>query len=110
MAAVLYAAFAGMQKGIVNPWIMRGAIDICYAIIALPIVLIVVPWPEPHVCLIFASTWGIHTAYKVLQAMAYTRGADTVVYPVVRGSGSLFTVIVAFYFLENYLVGANWLV
>lgn len=59
MAAVLYAAFAGMQKGIVNPWIMRGAIDISYGITALPIALIVVPWPEPHMWLIFAVTWGI---------------------------------------------------
>ena len=98
MAAVLHAAFAAMQKGIVNPWIMRGAIDISYGIIALPIALIAVPWPEPHMWLIFAVTWGIHTAYKVLQAMAYTRGAYTVVYPVVRGSGSLFTIIAAFLF------------
>ena len=44
MAAVLHAAFAAMQKGIVNPWIMRGAIDISYGIIALPIALI----DEPH--------------------------------------------------------------
>jgi multidrug transporter EmrE-like cation transporter len=29
----------------------------------------------------------------VLQAMAYSRGAYTVVYPVVRGTGPLFTVI-----------------
>ncbi len=98
VAAVLHAAFAAMQKGIVNPWIMRGAIDISYGIIALPIALIAVPWPEPHMWLIFAVTWGIHTAYKVLQAMAYMRGAYTVVYPVVRGSGSLFTIIAAFLF------------
>ena len=69
VAAVLHAAFAAMQKGIVNPWIMRGAIDISYGIIALPIALIAVPWPEPQMWLIFAVTWGIHTAYKVLQAI-----------------------------------------
>ena len=48
--------------------------------------------------LIFVVTWGIHTAYKVLQAMDYTRGAHTVVYPVVRGSVSLLTIIGAFLF------------
>ena len=40
-------------------------------------------WP------IFAGAVVIHIGYKVLQAMAYTRGAYTVVYPVVRGTGPL---------------------
>jgi beta-glucosidase-like glycosyl hydrolase len=46
-------------------------------------------WP------IFAGTVLIHVTYKVLQAMAYMRGAYTVVYPVVRGTGPLVTVLIA---------------
>ena len=55
----------------------------------------VVPWPEPHMWPIFAGAFAIHAVYKVLQAMTYTRGAYTVVYPVVRGTGPLFTVAAA---------------
>ena len=42
-------------------------------------------WP------IFAGAVGIHIVYKVLQAMTYSRGAFTVVYPVVRGTGPVVT-------------------
>lgn len=92
-AAVLHAAFGALQKGRHDPWLTRGAIDICYATLAAPFALFVVPWPEPHMWPIFATAWVIHVGYKWLQAMAYSRGAYTVVYPVVRGTGPLFAVI-----------------
>ncbi len=93
MAAVLHALFGALQKGRHDPWISRAAIDACYGVIAAPFALFVVPWPEPHMWPIFAGAWVIHSAYKVLQAMTYARGAYTVVYPVVRGTGPFFTVI-----------------
>ena len=71
------------------------AIDASYLIFAIPLALFAVPWPEPVLWPIFAGVWIIHVIYKVLQAMAYSRGAYTVVYPVVRGTGPLATVIVA---------------
>jgi len=89
-AAVLHAVFAAMQKGRINPWVMRGAMDASYGLMALPFAMFVVPWPEAHLWPILAGAWAIHTVYKVLQAMAFTRGAYTVVYPVVRGTGLLF--------------------
>lgn len=92
-AAVLHAVFGALQKGRHDPWISRAAIDICYGVIATPIALFVVPWPDPHMWPIFAGAFVIHSVYKVLQAMAYARGAYSVVYPVVRGTGPLFTVI-----------------
>lgn len=104
MAGVLHAAFGAMQKGSVDPWIMRGAIDISYGLMALPVVFYVVPWPETYQFVILVGVWFIHTAYKILQAMAYTRGAYTVVYPIVRGSAPLFTVIGA-YFLFGEIFG-----
>lgn len=91
-AAVAHAVFGAMQKGRFDPWVSRGAIDISYGLMALPFALFVVPWPEPHMWPIFAGAFVIHTAYKVLQAMTYARGAYTVVYPVIRGCGPLFTV------------------
>jgi hypothetical protein len=34
----------------------------------------------------------VHFMYKLLQAFAYSKGSFTVVYPVVRGTGPVFTV------------------
>lgn len=93
LAAVLHALFGALQKGRHDPWLSRAMIDLCYASMAAPVALFVVPWPEPHMWPIFAGAFVIHTIYKLLQAMTYDRGAYTVVYPVVRGTGPLFTVI-----------------
>ena len=103
MAAVLHALFGALQKGKHDPWLSRAAIDLSYGLIAAPFALFVVPWPEPHMWPIFAGAFAIHAVYKVLQAMTYTRGAYTVVYPVVRGTGPLFTVAAAgVVFAETY--------
>ena len=93
LAAVLHALFGALQKGRHDPWLSRAAIDACYGLIAVPFALFLVPWPEPHMWPIFAGAIVIHSVYKILQAMTYTRGAFIVVYPVVRGTGPVFTVI-----------------
>lgn len=93
LAAFLHALFGALQKGRHDPWTSRAAIDASYGLIAAPFALFVVPWPEPHMWPIFAGAWAIHLVYKLLQAAAYQRGAYTVVYPVVRGTGPLFAVI-----------------
>ena len=98
-----------MQKGSVDPWIMRGAIDISYGLMALPIVIYIVPWPETYQFVILVGVWFIHTGYKILQAMAYTRGAYTVVYPIVRGSAPLFTVIGAYFLFGEVFGLGEWL-
>ena len=108
MAAVFHAAFAAMQKGRVDPWVMRGAMDVSYGLMALPVALFVVPWPAAHLWPILAGAWAIHTLYKTLQAMAYTRGAYTVVYPVVRGSGPLFTVVGAYFLFGEVFTRGQW--
>lgn len=95
MAAFLHALFGALQKGRHDPWISRAAIDASYGLIAAPFALFVVPWPEPHMWPVFVGAFLIHAVYKVLQAMTYTRGAYSVVYPVVRGTGPLFAVLAA---------------
>ena len=103
LAAVLHALFGALQKGKHDPWLSRAVIDLTYGVIAAPFALFVVPWPEPQMWPIFAGAFGIHVIYKLLQAMTYDRGAYTVVYPVVRGTGPLFTVIGAgLVFGEHY--------
>jgi len=109
VAALLHAVFGALQKGRHDPWLSRAAIDLSYATIAAPVALFVVPWPEPVMWPIFAGVWGIHTIYKMLQAMAYSRGAYSVVYPVVRGTGPLFTVLGAGLMFGEQFNGAQWL-
>lgn len=108
LAAVLHAVFGALQKGRFDPWVMRGAIDFCYMVLAAPFALFVVPWPEPHMWLIFLGAFVIHLFYKILQAKAYTLGAYTVVYPVVRGMGPLFTVIGAWFVFGEVFNGLQW--
>ncbi|MCO6382756.1 MAG: EamA family transporter [Vannielia sp.] len=106
LAALLHAVFGALQKGRHDPWMSRGAIDFCYGAMAAPFALFVVPWPEPHMWAIFAGAFVIHVGYKIAQAMTYTRGAYTVVYPVVRGTGPLFAVIGAgIIFGEHFTLG-----
>ena len=109
LAAVLHALFGALQKGRFDPWVTRGAIDAHYALIAAPFALFVVPWPEPFMWPIFAGAVAIHIVYKVLQAKAYTRGAYAVVYPVVRGTGPLFTVLVAGAVFGETYAALQWL-
>ncbi|MGB5870655.1 MAG: multidrug transporter, partial [Albidovulum sp.] len=108
MAAVLHAFFGALQKGRHDPWLSRAAIDASYGVIAAPIALFIVPWPEPHMWAIFAGAFVIHTVYKCAQAMTYTRGAYTVVYPVVRGTGPLFAVIGAGLVFGEHFTAGQW--
>ena len=109
LAAFLHAVFGALQKGRHDPWLTRGAIDANYSVMALPFVLFVVPAPEPHMWPIFAGAFIIHFGYKLCQAMAYSRGAYTVVYPVVRGTGPLFTVIGAYWIFGETFTLHQWL-
>lgn len=108
-AALLHAFFGALQKGRHDPWLSRGAIDFCYGVIAAPFALFVVPWPEPHMWVIFAIAYVIHVGYKLAQAHTYTKGAYTVVYPVVRGTGPLFTVIGAYFLFGEVFSLVQWL-
>lgn len=106
-AAVLHAIFGALQKGRHDPWLSRAAIDafvVLYALAMIPLV----PWPEPHMWPIFAGAWVIHILYKILQAMTYARGAYTVVYPVVRGTGPLFAVIGAGLIFGEHFSAGQW--
>ncbi|MFB2530817.1 EamA family transporter [Paracoccus sp. p4-l81] len=108
-AAVLHALFGALQKGRHDPWLSRGAIDIAAGLMAAPVALFVVPWPEPHMWPIFAGVFLIHAGYKMAQAATYARGAYTVVYPVVRGTAPLVVVIASgLVFGERYNAG-QWL-
>ena len=107
-AAFLHALFGALQKGRHDPWVSRGVIDLSYGLIAAPFALFVVPWPEPQMWVIFAIAWVVHVSYKTAQAWTYTKGAYTVVYPVVRGTGPLFAVIGATILFDEVFAPLQW--
>ena len=107
-AAFLHAVFGALQKGQHDPWLSRGAIDICYFMMAMPIAVFVLPWPEPGLWPIFLGMVIIHLIYKLMQAAAYSRGAYTVVYPVVRGTGPVFTVLGAYLIFGETFTMLQW--
>lgn len=107
-AAFLHALFGALQKGKTDPWTARTVIDAGYSTLAAPFAFFVVPWPEPDIWWMFAIAWMIHVGYKVAQASAYTYGSYTVVYPVVRGTGPVFTVIGAGLVFGEHFTGTQW--
>ncbi len=109
LAAFLHAVFGALQKGRHDPLLARGAIDAAYGLMAAPVALLVVPWPEPHMWPIFAGVFVIHALYKWATLAAYRRGAFTVVYPVMRGTGPLFAVIGAWLLFGETFTGIQWL-
>ena len=76
---------------------------------ALPLALFVVPLPEGRAWVILAGAIVIHIGYKLAQAMAYSRGAFTVVYPITRGTGPLVTVLAAGVVFGERYSGSQWL-
>ena len=109
LAAFLHAFFGALQKGRHDPLLARGAIDASYGLMAAPFAFFVVPWPEPHMWPIFAGAFVIHALYKWAALASYRRGAFTVVYPVMRGTGPLFTVIGAWLLFGETFNGVQWL-
>ncbi|SFO85547.1 DMT family transporter [Tranquillimonas alkanivorans] len=109
LAAFLHAVFGALQKGRFDPWLSRGAIDFWLFVLSLPMALFLVPWPEGAAWVILAGALVIHFTYKVGMALAFSRGAFTVVYPVVRGTGPLFAVIGAWLIFGETFTWVQWL-
>lgn len=108
VSALAHAIFGALQKGRYDPWLTRGAIDAWLCVLSAPIALFVVPWPDLTMVFILMGAIVVHFAYKVTMALAYERAAYTVVYPVVRGTGPLVTVIAASLFFSEHFTPMQW--
>lgn len=109
VSAMAHAAFGALQKWRgADPWIIRGAIDVWYFSIALPIGLFVFPLPPLELVPVLIGVFAIHAVYKLLLAGAYARGAFTVVYPVVRGTSPLATVVFAGFVFGELFGPGQW--
>ena len=109
MSAVAHAAFGALQKGRYDPWLTRGAIDGWLAVISAPVALFLVPWPNAFSAWMLAGAVVIHFIYKLTMALAYEKAAYTVVYPVVRGTGPLVTVIAASAIFGEHFTVVQWM-
>ena len=108
LSALAHAVFGALQKGRHDPWLTRGAIDSWLVVISAPVALFLVPWPDFTTAMMLAGAFVIHFAYKIAMAVAYTQAAYTVVYPVVRGTGPLITVVAAYLFFEESFSSLQW--
>ncbi len=108
-AALAHAAFGALQKGKHDPWVARGSIDLWFTLVSAPVALFVVPWPEGAMWGVLAGAMVIHFIYKVTMALAYEYAAYTVVYPVVRGTSPLFTVVGAYLLFSEIFTPVQWL-
>jgi len=110
MSAVAHAGFGALQKGRHDPWLTRGFIDLWLIVLTAPIALFIVPWPEhPSFWLIMLGVVAVHFAYKLTMALSYERAAYTVVYPVMRGTGPLVTVLAAAMIFNEHFTLVQWL-
>ncbi|OWU85221.1 multidrug transporter [Oceanicola sp. 22II-s10i] len=108
-AAFLHAVFGALQKGKIDPWLSRGAIDVWLVTMTLPMALFLFPLPEGNQWWLLLGTLPIHFVYKMGVALSYSRAAYTVVYPVVRGTGPVFTVMGAYVIFGETFTGIQWL-
>ncbi len=109
MSALAHAVFGALQKGRHDPWLMRGSIDAFLVVFSAPVALFVVPWPTMTTFLILLGAMAVHFAYKLTVALAYERAAYTVVYPVIRGTGPLVTVVGASLLFQEHFTTLQWL-
>lgn len=107
VAAVAHASLGALQKGRFDPWLTRGAIDLSASAISVPL-LFLVPLPSAPLAGLLAGAMLIHLGYKWVLAMAYSRGAFTAVYPVVRATGPLATVAFAWVVFGEVFTPGQW--
>jgi multidrug transporter EmrE-like cation transporter len=108
-AAFSHALFGALQKGRHDPWLSRGAIDLCYGLIAAALRALRRALARAAHVADLRRRLVIHVGYKVAQASAFSFGAYTVVYPVVRGTGPFFTVIGAWLLFGETFAPLQWL-
>lgn len=108
MSAVAHAVFGALQKGRHDPWLMRGSIDASLVLISAPVALFMVPWPNATTFLILLGAVVVHFVYKMTVALAYERAAYTVVYPVIRGTGPVVTVLAASLLFQEHFTVLQW--
>ncbi|MCB1451621.1 MAG: EamA family transporter [Nitratireductor sp.] len=108
LSALAHAIFGAINKGGIDPFVNRGAINVSYSLMAAPFALFVVPWPTPELFRILIAVYFIHLLYEWLQSQSFHLGAFTVVYPIARGTGPLITACFAMVAFGEFLEPSQW--
>lgn len=108
VSALAHSIFAAINKGGIDPYLNRGAINVAYSIMAAPFALYVFPLPSALVFQILILSYILHLGYEWLQAAAFSKGAFTLVYPIARGIGPLFTALIAISLFAEALEVSQW--
>ncbi len=105
-SALAHATFGAINKGGIDPFVNRGAINLAYGLFAAPFALFVFPWPSADLLWFFVFVIIVHLVYESLQAASFHLGNFTLVYPIARGTGPLAGVTLAvIIFSESYRPG-----
>lgn len=108
MSALAHAIFAAVNKGGIDPYLNRGAINIAYSAMAAPFALFVFPLPGQDLIPLLFLSYLLHIAYEWLQSGAFSRGSFTLVYPIARGIGPVVTALLALFIFSETLVLSQW--
>ncbi|MCI4660443.1 MAG: DMT family transporter [Neomegalonema sp.] len=108
-SALAHAIFGAINKSGSDPYLNRGAINLCYGAMAAPFALFILPWPSPALFAAIAVTFCVHILYEWLQARSFSLGAFTLVYPIARGTGPLAAAFLAGLVFNESLNGNQWL-
>ncbi|MCG6859600.1 MAG: DMT family transporter [Salaquimonas sp.] len=109
LSALAHAIFGAINKGGVDPFVNRGAINLCYGLMAMPIAFFVVPWPSQELFMFIGAVLIVHVVYETLQSASFHLGAFTVVYPIARGTGPFFTALAAVFIFSEHLAPGQWI-
>ena len=107
-AAALHATWNAWVRGGSNPLLHTAALVIWTGIIAIP-VAIVLPLPDQASWLLLALSIAIHVVYYFTLARAYTHGALSVVYPIMRGGAPVLVSLGSWAFIGEALGTAGWI-
>jgi len=107
-SALAHAVFGAINKGGIDPFLNRGAINLWYGAIALPFAVLTLPFPTPGLWVWIGISFVVHIVYEYLQASSFEKGDFTLVYPISRGTGPLVALVLAALFFDEQFSGMQW--
>lgn len=107
LSAMAHALFGAIVKS-GDPLLNRGAINICYGVVAAPFALFVFPLPTEELWPVIALMYLVHLCYEWFQVKSFQLGAFVLVYPIGRGFGPLLIALAAVVVFDERLSFLQW--
>lgn len=108
LSAIAHATFGAINKGGIDPFVNRGAINIAYGLFAAPFALFVFPMPSSDLWLMFIVVVAVHLVYETCQSAAFHLGNFTLVYPIARGTGPFAGLLIAATAFSEHYSPVQW--